>query len=232
MDNYNHLVEKYDAYGKETTTDWALGYPNVVKFLTPLKGKVVLDYGCGTGKFCRYISDKVAKVIGVDTSEKMIQTARKYESESIEYHHIDSGKLDFIESSSIDSAVLNFVTCTIPSSAEIVKILKEINRVLRKDSVLVILNVNWEECNGQEFISYKLDYVKNLTSGKKVSLILKSTKPLRVEDYFWSGEDYLEMLKESNFKIKTTQEPIAQDDSQKWVNEDKCSPFLIIVGEK
>lgn len=232
MDNYDNLAEKYDTYCKGATTEWTLGYPNVAKFLMPLKDKVVLDYGCGTGKFCIYIHDKVAKVIGVDTSEKMIQTARDYEAKNIEYHHFKSGKLDFIESSSVDSAVLNFVTCTVPSKPEIVKIFKEINRVLKKDGVIVILNVNWEKCNGKEFISYKLEVVKDLISGEKVHVILKSPKPLRVEDYFWSKKDYLDMLKESNFKLKTILEPMAEDNSQKWINEDKCPPFLILVGKK
>lgn len=232
MDNYNNLAGAYDAYGKEATTDWAIGYSNVVKFLTPLKNIIVLDYGCGSGKFCRFIQNKDVKVIGVDTSEKIIQISKDYDSEDIEYQHIESGKLDFIESSSIDSAVLNFVTCTIPSRAEIVKVLKEINRVLKKNGVLIILNVNWERCNGKEFISYKLDYVINLISGKKVGLILKSKRPLRIEDYFWSKNDYSGMLKESNFKIKIIREPIAEDNRQEWINEDKCSPFLIIVGEK
>jgi ubiquinone/menaquinone biosynthesis C-methylase UbiE len=110
--------------------------------------------------------------------------------------------------------------------------LKEINRILKKNGVLIILNVNWERCNGQEFISYKLDYVKNLISGKKVGLILKSKRLLRIEDYFWSKNDYSEMLKESNFKIKIIREPMAEDNRQEWISEDKCSPFLIIVGEK
>ena len=232
MNNYNNLAESYDSYGKEATTDWILGYLGVIDFLTPLNEKVVLDYGCGTGKFCRYISEQGAKVIGVDTSEKMIQLGEKNKSENIEYRKVESGELDFINSYSVDFAVLNFVTCTISSKVEVVKILKEINRALEKGGILVILNLNWEKSNGKEFISCILDYVPRLKSGNKVGVTLKSLTPLAIEDYFWSKNDYLEMLKDANFKIKSIQEPLAEDNSQKWINEDKYPPFLIIVSEK
>jgi cyclopropane fatty-acyl-phospholipid synthase-like methyltransferase len=46
--------------------------------LPDLKGKRVLDLGCGFGWHCRYAVEQGAKsVIGIDISERMLNEARK-----------------------------------------------------------------------------------------------------------------------------------------------------------
>ena len=56
--------------------------------LPDLRGKDVLDLGCGYGWHCKYAADHGAQnVIGIDLSEKMISEARSRNShERIEYH--------------------------------------------------------------------------------------------------------------------------------------------------
>ena len=52
--------------------------PTVLSLLEPIKGKIVLDVGCGSGFFTREISRMGAKhVYGIDISMQSIQTARK-----------------------------------------------------------------------------------------------------------------------------------------------------------
>jgi ubiquinone/menaquinone biosynthesis C-methylase UbiE len=230
--DYNLMADSFDVYKEKDVTSWVLGYRNVIKYLVPLSNKRILDYGCGTGKFSMFLRDRGAKVIGVDVAERMIDLAKNHDSKDVQYFTIRSGELDFIESFSLDYAVCNFVLCTLSSEAEIVKVLKEVNRVLRRDGLLVILNVNVERCTGKEFISLKVDNVNNLTSGQKIGITLKSKKPLRVIDYFWSQEDYADMLAEADFKIYATQEPVATDRDHEWIDEGQCSPLLIIVAKK
>lgn len=45
--------------------------------MVPIKGKQVLNVGCGNGDFCRRRSDLGAFVIGVDSSRNMIIEAQK-----------------------------------------------------------------------------------------------------------------------------------------------------------
>ncbi len=48
---------------------------NVAK-LQPLKGKSVLDVGCGSGKFClEYAKNEATRVLGVDFAPGMIEIA-------------------------------------------------------------------------------------------------------------------------------------------------------------
>ncbi|HAE43495.1 MAG TPA: SAM-dependent methyltransferase [Clostridiales bacterium] len=62
------------------------------------KGMRVLDLGCGPGLYCEQISEKGAKVVGVDCSESSIRYAKE-RSESlslgIEYHQMDFFDMTF-----------------------------------------------------------------------------------------------------------------------------------------
>ncbi|MBS1807104.1 MAG: class I SAM-dependent methyltransferase [Acidobacteria bacterium] len=47
--------------------------------LAPLKGKTVLDVGCGSGRYClAYAQQGAAKVVGVDFAAPMIELAKKH----------------------------------------------------------------------------------------------------------------------------------------------------------
>jgi len=230
--DYNPIARKYDSYEKDATTLWLLGYPFVIKYLEPISNKKILDYGCGSGIFSRYLRDNGAMVTGVDVSETMIEVARLNNHENISYHTISSGEAGFLPDSSFDHVVSNFVLCTIPSLHEIRKIIKEIHRVLKKNGVFIIMNSNWERSNGKEFISYKLEYCKNLVPGQRVNAMLKTDPPIIFEDYFWSREDYTQSLLDCGFTIQTIEEPMAESDQAPWVDEVMHPPFIIFIAIK
>lgn len=62
-----------------------------------LKGKSVLDLGCGYGWHCRYCAQKGAShILGIDTSEKMIGVARQRNADqAIEYKVCSIENYDF-----------------------------------------------------------------------------------------------------------------------------------------
>ena len=232
MDNYDNLAEAYDAYGKTATTDWLLGYAYVISALEPLRGKIILDYGCGTGQFSRHLAGNALKVIGVDVHEEMIRKAESYSSVSIEYRFIQSGDLSFLASDSVDAAVLNFVTCTISSRTEICRILSAIIRVLRPNGVVTIMNANWDKSNGREFVSFRLHYAPDLASGQAVYVTLKNAVPLEITDYYWSVKEYIQMLYETGYHDLKVEEPIASDPVIPWIDEKEYPPFSMITGVK
>jgi len=87
----------------------AAGEWHVLKALLPnLRGKTVLDLGCGFGWHCRYAREQQAKsVIGVDLSEKTLQKAQEktndpfitYLKKPIEDIHFSASQFDVIISS-------------------------------------------------------------------------------------------------------------------------------------
>jgi len=162
----------------------------------------------------------------------MLDIAKQSDSAGIEYRHIQSGDIDFIEPASIHAAFAAFVFCNIALREMAVSSMKSILRVLRPGGRLVLLNANWEDCNGKEFISYKFDPIENLRSGQKVGLVLKSAAPLRVENYFWLAQDYQEMLKEAGDHTVALHKPLADRALVSWKGEDKYPLFLILEAAK
>jgi len=230
--DYNKVATEYEAYSREATSDWRIGYPKVMEILAPVQKKTILDYGCGTGKVSRVLRDKGACVIGVDISLPMLDIAKQKDAAGIHYRHIESGNMDFLEEASVHGALAAFVFCNIAERDNAVAAMKNIYRVLRPGGKLILLNANWEDCNGREFLSYKFDRIENLTSGQKVGLLLKSSTPLRVENYFWSAEDYQGMLQEAGFHTIVFHRPLAEDRAVVWQGEDQCPLFLILEALK
>jgi len=230
--DYNKVASEYDAYSKDAASDWLIGYPKVMEILGPVGERTVLDYGCGTGKVSRKLRDLGARVIGVDVSFPMLEIARRDDASGINYRHIESGNISFLEEASVDDAIAAFVFCNVGTREAAVAIMKNVFRVLKPGGRFILLNANWEDCNGREFISYRFDRIENLTSGQKVGLVLKSSAPLRVENYFWLAADYQTMLEEAGFHTVTCHRPLAKDDAAEWQGEDKCPLFLILEAVK
>lgn len=71
------------------------------KLLPDFRGKTILDLGCGYGWHCKYAADHHASsVLGIDISQKMLQTARAINSApQINYRCIAMEDLDLPENS-------------------------------------------------------------------------------------------------------------------------------------
>ena len=232
MDNYDEIANNYNEFEQNAITLWRLGYPVVEGLFGNINGKSVLDYGCGTGTFSRFLQSKGASVTGVDVSENMIAVAKRNSSDTISYHSISSGALDFLSDNKFDFVVSNFVLCTIPSRQEISLILSQIYRVLKKEGLFVFMNSNWDRSNGREFISFKLDFCNHLDSGNPVTATIKSKPPIVLHDFFWSVSDYKGMLKESGFKIQNFREESAKSGDINWLDESEFPPYYVISAGK
>jgi SAM-dependent methyltransferase len=230
--NYNPIATEYDNSEKDAVTLWELGYFPMLQSLSPVAGRSVLDYGCGTGTFSRFLNNQGAGVTGVDVSENMIGIAKYYGPDDITYHRISSGDLGFLNDGSFDFVVSNFVLCTIPSRIEIKRILREISRVLRNNGRFIFMNSNWDKSNGKEFISFKLQYSDKLVSGQGIKAIIKTDPPIVLDDYYWSTRDYLQMLEESGLMVREIREPLAIDKDIPWIEEKRFPPYIIINALK
>ena len=73
-EGYNKIAEEYDKlYNVAILTE----QPKFLKLIGNVRGKKVLDIGCGTGRYSIELTKKGATVTGVDISEKMLEIARK-----------------------------------------------------------------------------------------------------------------------------------------------------------
>ncbi len=76
---YNQFAKGYHDYVDDPSNFWNkwLEYPHTIRLLNnqAFKGKVVLDLGCGSGRYTKELVRLGAKVSGIDKSDKLIKIA-------------------------------------------------------------------------------------------------------------------------------------------------------------
>lgn len=152
---YHYLDLKIEEY-KLRQIEY-LNYLRLVKeSLKPFKGQLVLDAGCGDGRFCYEVRNENLKMVGVDYSERAIRFAQAF-NPNVEFHVKDLTQLKM--DGKFDNAVLiETLEHIIPK--KIPTLLKNLARVLKKDGRLTItvpsVNLPMEKKHYQHFTKESL----------------------------------------------------------------------------
>lgn len=100
-----------------------------------LRGRRVLDAGCGTGYLSAQLRARGAQVIGVDFSEQMIQIARSQHPE-LDFRVDSVSELNTVGSAQFDIVISNYVLMDIP---DLDGALRSFARVLRSDGAAIVV---------------------------------------------------------------------------------------------
>lgn len=111
----------------------------VAERLGNFKERVVLEIGCGIGRITEFLSQRFAKVYGIDISEEMIKKARERlkNYKNIEFT-ANNGKSYPLPDSSIDFIFSYIVFQHMSNKGVIESNFREIGRVLKKDGLAKI----------------------------------------------------------------------------------------------
>ncbi len=114
-------------------------YKEVIKSIGKIKGKKVLNIGCGLGEEDVYLARLGAKVTAIDISQKMIETTKKL---AIRYN-VGKNIIYFKQSvetmSFKDKSFDAIVGCNILHHVNIKKTIREVQRVLKPKGVAVFV---------------------------------------------------------------------------------------------
>ncbi len=140
---YNLLAREYYEMrkGKNGINDFFntnLEMPTTLKVLGTVKNKKVLDLGCGPGFYVKILTQKGAKVRGIDISEESIKIAQE-ENPNIEFKIGDITKKFPYKDSEFDVVLATLIFDHIEDWNIF---LKEIKRILKKDGILVFSTYN------------------------------------------------------------------------------------------
>ena len=140
-DYANYLLKKnqedYDKIAKDFSSSRYSIWEEFSIFKDYIKdGDKILDLGCGNGRLLELFKDKDIEYIGVDTSEKLIEIAKKKYPDG-KFQVADALNLPF-EDNYFDKVFSIAVLHHIPSKEYRLRFLKEAKRVLRKDGLLIL----------------------------------------------------------------------------------------------
>lgn len=148
-----NLSEKSKNYYEENDIyeifSIAEDYPNkIYECLVPqIKNKIVLDLGCGTGKFMQKFYDKATKYYGLDLSDQQLNIAkRKVDSNSVEFICCSAENIP-LPDNSVDIIIATWVLGTILELDRRNKVLAEMRRVLKDNGSIYLV----ENDTGGEF---------------------------------------------------------------------------------
>lgn len=155
--SYNKLAKRYSRQVYENFWNNLLEYPVTVVEIKNLnlKGKKVLDVGCGSGRYTKILLKSGAEVWGIDASQKMIEIAKQdvkgaqFSVCSAEKTKFKSGFFDVIFS----GLVLEYLDRS--------KFFREANRILKNGGVLLFSMHNpytetgQRAFEGKEIFSFK-----------------------------------------------------------------------------
>ena len=140
---YDKIAEKYTERFFEDKSD----RKNIDEFISLLpKGSRILDAGCGSGQHSLYFKEDGYSVDGIDLSEKMLKIAKK-RVHGCKFKKMDLRELKYKDS--VFDAVFAAYAIIHIKKDDVVKALKEFNRVLKNNGLLFVIV---QEGNGEKFI--------------------------------------------------------------------------------
>lgn len=149
--------EGYDLYADryDKDHDYLNTFENdvVLKMLTNLEGKKVLDIGCGTGRLIEFMRNRGGKIVAADTSSQMLKIVKKRFSD-VETVHTDIEKMPFPDET-FDVVIATFVIVHLDFLFEA---FEEVYRVLKDGGIFIVTNVNQRKApkltlkNGEEIV--------------------------------------------------------------------------------
>jgi len=122
----------FDGYKKirenEVNANNLFEIPALLSMMPPLKGKRVLDLGCGFGEHCKmFVEGGADKVVGIDISRKMLEIAQAENSDpKIAYRNMameDIGQLEETFDVVVSSLALHYVEDFSGVAANVYKLL-------------------------------------------------------------------------------------------------------------
>lgn len=153
---WNGLGEEWLTLAQQSDGRNLFIMPNTLRFMGDVKGKRILDLGCGEGGYSRELAKRGAQAVSVDCNRKAIEYASaRAKEEGLEIEHYIRNSNDLFD---IDSETFDMVLCSmmLMDCEDFDGTLKEAVRVLKPGGQLFVsvlhpcFNGNYEIGIGRE----------------------------------------------------------------------------------
>ena len=224
---YEKLAQSYSDIAEGKAENGYIEHPAIRKQLGDVRGKIVLDAGCGPGIMSKYLLESgVSEVVGFDVSPSMIKLAKDRTSQKGQLFVADmryplSNLTDKYFDVVTSSLAIDYIEDWRVPLSEFRRILKKGGRFIF--SVQHPLGAyNWYKPNS----AFGVQYVEALWKGF-------TSEPVIVPDYYRSFEDIVNPLIEAGFNLKNIVETkpineLKKIDPDKYDRYSKFPSFMVI----
>lgn len=250
-ENWEKMAEAYDRFvSPDDSFSNAIELPCLMSLMGDVKGKQVLEVGCGTGRLAFALEKEMpSRIDAVDLSEEMIRMAKDAQRQrrsNICFHCGDIEKLSFLNDQTVDLVVASTVFHFVESLNET---MKEIGRVLKDGGHAVFSLIHpvhsalypMDTVEGQ--LPTKGDYkLKYQYRNKRAYVQPWIAFDSEVEDflcysYHHTLEDYFTAFKEAGLLLEQLKEPEppaqwAQSAPNKFHAYKKAPNYLVLQLKK
>jgi SAM-dependent methyltransferase len=159
-----------------------------------VRNQLVLDVGCGTGRYCELLSNRGARVVGIDPSSRLLEHARRKITPSCRFEL----RLGRIEDVSFPRRHFDVIVSamTVGHILELEPAIEAVGRIIKKRGRLIISDMHpyW-------FVS-GFDYVKFFD---------RNGQEYRIPEYAHLFEEYWNLFRKFKFKVEDVEEPRIDD---------------------
>jgi ubiquinone/menaquinone biosynthesis C-methylase UbiE len=214
---------------------YALAYRDLPALLAEhVPGRRALDFGCGTGRSTRFLSELGFAATGVDISEEMLRLARQADPDG-DYRLVPGDDLSGFGARSFDLVLAAFTFDNVPDHENRITLLAALERLLVPDGGLVLV-ASRPEIYTHEWVSFSTrDFPENRDagSGDTVRIIVTDHGDNRpVEDVLWPDASYRDAFERASLRVVASHIPLARgDEPWPWVNETAIGPWVIYVAK-
>jgi len=204
-----------DAYADKVDTKPHNAYyerPAMLAMLPDLRGKYVLDAGCGPGAYARELVARGAKTVSVDASDRMLQRAAERLEKELSEGSVELRQLDLTQPLGMFSdGMFDFVNA--PLCLDYIKdwrsLFREFHRVLKQDGQMQF-SCGHSASDAEHFKTkqyFSVEKVDCVWSGFGVKV--------RMPSYRRSLEEIIMSVIDSGFVIERLHEPLPTEDFEK-----------------
>ena len=216
---YNKISDKYNenkllAIGEHTEL------PAVIALAGEVKGKRILDAGCGPGRHSKKLIAKGASVTGIDISDEMVRIAKERCGPKADFWRADFERVEF-ERASFD---LIIASLSLMYSRDINRVLRNFGGWLKPKGRLI-----FSIYHPVRFFQKIADF--DFSKSKKVWVYLQGCD-VTVFNYYHPLEKYFDGLRENGFEVLKFIEPVLGRRFKGWPEDNYRVPRSIVIEAK
>ena len=173
-----------------------------------LKKKLVLDLGCGDGRYSKIFAEKGAKVISLDSSKFQIENANKLNKHpNVTYTVQDISDLSEINSYTVDLVFMNLVVPDLKDKNRLSRVFSEVSRVLKRQGILLFsvihpLYLSPEQDPSDKFVDFKKENYSKEGHNFKAEALTKKENKIKFNETHFSLNLVSQILKENHLLIE------------------------------